>query len=175
MTTIRVAKRHRFTSIDRSAINDTNLSFRTRGILVWLLDKPDDWLTTADRIQSQGREGREAIAASLKEMETAGYLIRNRVRDPKTGKWSVDWTVYERPPTANRMGVANDGKPDTGTRTVSTEDGEPNTETSANLLREKADLECPSCHGEGWHWHAIAGREGPCDCTKAFAGEDSSQ
>lgn len=42
--------------------------------------------------------------------------------------------------------------------------------TSENSrLREKADPECPSCLGAGWRYHAVAGREGPCECTKEMA------
>jgi hypothetical protein len=164
VTTIRVGKRQRFTSVDRKAINDASLSFRTRGILVWLLDKPDDWQTTADRIETQGTEGREAIAASLKELERAGYLVRDRKRDPESGKWVVDWTVYERPPTANRRRLTVDGYPDTGTRTLITEDGE--LKTDLGKLREKADPGCPQCQGIGSFYRAGAGTDAPCDCTR---------
>jgi hypothetical protein len=164
MTTIRVGKRQRFTSVDRKAINDASLSFRTRGILVWLLDKPDDWQTTADKIETQGTEGREAIAASLKELERAGYLVRDRKRHHESGKWAVDWTVYERPPTANRSGLTVDGYPHTGTRTVRTEDGE--LKTDLGQVVEKADPDCPQCQGKGIFYRAGAGTDAPCDCTR---------
>lgn len=135
MTTIRVAKRRRFTTVDRSAINDTRLSFKARGILCWLLDKPDDWETTGDRIESQGTEGREAVASALKELERLGYLVRNRERDD-LGKWRVDWTIHERPPTAIRSGVAVAGQPCPGTRTVSTEDMKLKTDLAGSVFQK---------------------------------------
>lgn len=95
MTTIRVARRKRFTTIDRAAINDTRLSFRARGVLAWLLDKPDNWKTNAEAISKSGKEGRDAIRAALAELQDCGYLKRPVWREQ--GKWQTEWTVFERP------------------------------------------------------------------------------
>lgn len=107
MSTIRVAKRKRFTTISRETLNDGRLSFRARGILVWLLDKPDDWTTSADAIASQGLEGRDAVRTALTELESCGYLIRNKDRDKKTGVWTTKWVVHEVPPGR----ISSAGKP----------------------------------------------------------------
>lgn len=110
MTTIRVVSRKRFTQVDRNAVNDRLLSFKARGILVWLLDKPDDWETTAERIETQGKEGREAIRSGLKELEERKYLQRRRWRDTN-GQWRYEWLVTESPEVA-----ATYGFPSTGSR-----------------------------------------------------------
>ncbi len=68
MTTIRVDRRDRFTTIDRDLINDYSLSFRARGILVWLLDKPDGWTVRSDFISRAGNEGRDAVRTALGEL-----------------------------------------------------------------------------------------------------------
>jgi hypothetical protein len=108
------------------------LSFKARGILIWLLDKPDDWVTSAERIESQGIEGREAVRSALKELEAFGYLVRIKYRD-QLGVWRTEWTVYEnpssQPSTGNRRRVAVDGKPsvlletETETETPNEEEG----------------------------------------------------
>jgi hypothetical protein len=36
-------------------------------------------------------------------------------------------------------------------------------------LRSRADKGCLVCHGEGFGWLPMAGREGRCDCTKPLA------
>lgn len=95
MTTIRVGRRARYTIIDRGALNDRRLSFRARGILAYLLDKPDDWQTSAEGIASAGSEGREAVRTALNELEAAGYLARKKWRNQ--GRWMSEWTVYEKP------------------------------------------------------------------------------
>jgi hypothetical protein len=94
-------------------VNDQRLSFKARGILIWLLDKPDDWVTSAERIESQGMEGRKAIRSALKELEAFGYLARIKYRD-QLHRWQTEWTVYENPrsepptPLCRREGA--DGK-----------------------------------------------------------------
>jgi hypothetical protein len=94
VTTIRVATRKRFTQIERETANDTRLSFRARGVLLWLLDKPDDWRTSSDAIARHGKEGRDAVRAALTELEDAGYLLREKIRG-EHGQWVTVVTVYE--------------------------------------------------------------------------------
>lgn len=93
---IRVARRRRFAVIDQRAINDSRLSFRARGVLAWLLDKPDDWRCNSRTIAVAGREGRDAVQAALRELEQAGYLSRAR-RQNDRGRWLTFTTVHERP------------------------------------------------------------------------------
>lgn len=103
MTTIRVAKRDRFTSIDRNTLNDTTISFRARGILAWLLDKPDNWVTNTEALTRAAPEGTQAVRTALHELETAGYLERSTFRNPD-GTWGSEWTVHERPCTKTAPG-----------------------------------------------------------------------
>lgn len=97
MTTIRVATRQRWTTVNRTTINDARLSFRARGVLVWLLDKPDDWQCSAEQIALEGAEGRDAIRSVLGELEKCGYLVRNKHRG-SDGQWHTEHTIYEVPP-----------------------------------------------------------------------------
>jgi hypothetical protein len=115
MTTIRVAQRERYTVIDRRTLNDERLSFRARGVLAWLLDKPDDWTCNADDIATAGTEGRDAVRTALRELVGTGYIARER-RQAEGGLWVTDTVVYERPPT-------DDGKPGVGE--PATDDGKP--------------------------------------------------
>lgn len=94
MTTFRVAQRRRFTTVSNSTIEDASLSFRARGVLVWLLSKPDDWSASSDAICRQGTEGRDAIRNTLRELETAGYIRREKIR-LADGTFTSTCTVYE--------------------------------------------------------------------------------
>ena len=96
MTTIRVDRRDKFTTIDRDLVNDDRLSFRARGVLVWLLDKPDGWKVQADSISRQGKEGRDAVRGALRELEMLGYLERVKFRDD-LGRWQSESVVRETP------------------------------------------------------------------------------
>lgn len=148
MATIRVAKRARFTTVDRETIRDASLSYRARGVLVWLLDKPNDWHTSAEGIAQHGTEGRDAIRAALRELQNAGYLRRAPYRDD-AGKWATEWTVYERPQRETSAGL-----PSTVSQASSTE--EQNEKEKASLSRANAQpnrfpgeldqvSRCPKC------------------------------
>lgn len=145
MTTIRVAKRQRFTTIDRRAVNDDRLSFRARGILVWLLDKPDDWRCNSDTIARAGGEGREAVRTALRELEEHGYLIRNKRRDER-GQWVSEATVLENPTdrdgaiTVSDDGFPGDGFPGVGFPGAKTEDCVPKTDTEQTNASGKLAL-----------------------------------
>lgn len=117
MSTIRVAKRSRFTTIDRRTIRDDRLSFRARGVLVWLLDHPDDWSARADVIAGEGPEGRKAVLTALRELVDAGYLTRRKWQDEQ-GRWHHESVVYERPMSDESGSTTspspNVGEPDAG-------------------------------------------------------------
>lgn len=93
--TIRVEKRQQFAVVDSRTINDERLSMRARGVLVWLLEKPDGWRVSADAIARSTTEGRDAIRTALRELEEHGYLRRERTQDPETGQWSTESVVSE--------------------------------------------------------------------------------
>lgn len=134
MSTIRVARRHHYTTIDRRTLNDDRLSFRARGLLVWLLDKPDGWEVRSSDIAKMTKEGRDAIRVALGELGACGYLVRKRSRGER-GRWVTETIIYEAPSKespggtgdwesgAGRPGV---GEPGANTNTV-TEDCYPQT------------------------------------------------
>lgn len=95
MTIIRSARHHHYTVIENATIEDTSLSFRARGVLVWLLSKPDGWSVDSNVIADAGIEGRDAIRSALTELETVGYLRRERVREGR--QWVSVSTIYESP------------------------------------------------------------------------------
>jgi len=96
MTTIRVERRDRFTTVDRATVNDATLSFKARGLLIWLLDKPDGWRVRSDAIALATTEGRDSVRSALRELECAGYLTRTKCRD-KRGRVRTETVVRETP------------------------------------------------------------------------------
>jgi hypothetical protein len=105
VATIRVAGRKRFTTVDQETVNDDRLSFRARGILLWLLDKPDDWSTDSERIAEAGAEGRDAVRAALNELQRVGYLEREKKQN-EAGHWVTTWLVKETPTTDFQASVS---------------------------------------------------------------------
>src|SRR5262245_11607550 len=107
MTIFRPPRCERYTTIATRAIEDVSLSFRARAIQLYLLSKRDDWRTTSTQLAAATTEGRDAIRAALRELETAGYLERTK-RRTAGGQWCTETVVHESP------GHTGDGKPGVG-------------------------------------------------------------
>ena len=86
-----------FAILRNEVLRDTRLSFRARGILAYVLSRPDNWRESAKELAAQGREGRGAILRALTELEEAGYRRTVRRRDPVTGHMSSAVTWYDQP------------------------------------------------------------------------------
>jgi len=138
LSIVRVAKRARWTSVSRECVNDSRLSYRARGVLVYLLDKPDDWTADADSIAKEGKEGRDAIRAALKELTAAGYLIRKQYRT-EGGTWATEQTLYEQPQDMDGDGVEDPTV--AGNQRRSTSDGQPATDSQALIEELKTSTE----------------------------------
>lgn len=80
--------------VPNDTARDKTLSFRSRGILALLLSHDDGFNITADGVAKEGTEGRDAVRTSFKELETAGYLRRTKVRDAASGRLSGKVYLY---------------------------------------------------------------------------------
>ncbi|HEY9661594.1 MAG TPA: hypothetical protein V6C65_24315 [Allocoleopsis sp.] len=98
MTTIRVQHAKNYTCISNQAIRDKSLSLKARGLHHLLLSYPDGWRISIDHLLAESdKDGKKAIAAGLKELETAGYLTRTRIRDSQTGRLGWECVIRELP------------------------------------------------------------------------------
>ncbi|NKQ22767.1 helix-turn-helix domain-containing protein, partial [Brevibacillus laterosporus] len=80
-TMVRIIKRENpFVQIDKTPINDDRLSWKAKGLLVYLLSKPDDWTIMIIDLIKHAKDGRDSVYSGLKELEHAGYLSRVRER-----------------------------------------------------------------------------------------------
>lgn len=63
-----------------TAFLDDRLSYRARGVLARILFDQTFEVVGAQMLADHGREGREAMHSALRELETMGYLKRERER-----------------------------------------------------------------------------------------------
>jgi hypothetical protein len=69
-------KRNPYTSVRRATFEDRGLSWEARGLLAYLLVKPDDWeIQVADLIDASPG-GRDKVYRILNELEAHGYVER---------------------------------------------------------------------------------------------------
>ncbi len=121
MAILRKNNRDKFTVVGNDAIRDENLSLKALGLLVHLLSLPDDWEFSEDGlVKIFKKDGQSSIRSGLKELECAGYLIRERRRDDKGHLATVEWTVFENPHLGNRnLDNPNlDNRPQYNTNTI---------------------------------------------------------
>ena len=105
-----------FTVIRDDVLRDERLSYRARGILAVILSRPDNWRTDAISLCRGATEGREAVRSALRELEEAGYIVRQRLQDER-GRWRSVALVHEVPqPTQETLPMASnqDGFPTPG-------------------------------------------------------------
>jgi hypothetical protein len=84
--------------ISTKLAEDAGLSFAARGMMLYLLCKPDNWqVRMGDLERAANGMGEQATRTVFGELEAAGYVVRTKARNPKTGQWVYDTTVYESP------------------------------------------------------------------------------
>ena len=76
MSTIRTIKSKDFSVICNTFLKDERLSWKAKGILAYLLSKPDDWQIKVVDLIKRSKDGREKVYAGIKELLNAGYLQR---------------------------------------------------------------------------------------------------
>lgn len=99
---IRVEKTTKnFVIINKIFLNDNRLSFKAKGIMTYLLSKPDDWKVMVHELIEASSDGKTAVRSALKELEQYGYYKKYPVRT-EDGKRIDHWesVVYESPQTA---------------------------------------------------------------------------
>jgi hypothetical protein len=92
---LRKRKGHRV-SVPSETIRDKRLSWKARGMLVFLLDQPEGWDVRAAWLAEQGPDGRDAATSGLKELRRYGYhrLERRRALD---GTFHMGTSISEEP------------------------------------------------------------------------------
>lgn len=96
---IRVRKRpNNFVMLDKTFLEDDRLSFKAKGILAYLLSKPDNWKVIVGNLVKYFKDGKSAVYAGLKELKECGYYVKTPIRS-EDGRRISRWesTVYEMP------------------------------------------------------------------------------
>ena len=81
-TIFRRPHRARYTVIDNQILENASLSWAARGLLAYLLSRPDDWRVIVNELTRRGELGRDGIHTLLRELRAAGYVYFKRHREP---------------------------------------------------------------------------------------------
>ena len=90
-----------FYLLDKSISEDRRLSWAARGLLIFLLGKPDYWKINISNLIDQTKCsfkpcGRDGVYSLLKELVDTGYVIKSQDNNPSSGRFGkVDYVVRE--------------------------------------------------------------------------------
>ena len=112
MAVFRIEKTRDYTVMSNHHLRNAGLSLKSKGLLSMMLSLPEDWNYTTRGLAKICKEGTDSIGSALKELERAGYIVRNRLRDSKDKIVDVEYVIYEmpRPPDT---GQPCENEPDT--------------------------------------------------------------
>lgn len=91
-----------FYILDKSISEDKALSWQARGMLVFLLGKPDNWIVSVSALVNETKDsgkktGRDGVYAIIAELEKVGYIkkAQNRIQSGEFS--SFEYMVHESP------------------------------------------------------------------------------
>ena len=101
MSIFRVEHTTGFTVMSNYHLRDKNLSLKAKGLLSQMLSLPEEWDYTLAGLSFINREKIDAVREAIKELESAGYIIRTRERDEKGRLKGTEYVIYEQPQPEN--------------------------------------------------------------------------
>lgn len=91
---IRVDKKDNFVVLDKAFLNNKELSWKAKGILAFMLSKPNDWTFYIEELIKHSTDGERSFRAGFKELTEKGHVVRKPVRKgQRIERWET--IVYE--------------------------------------------------------------------------------
>ena len=149
MAVFRIERTRDYTVMSNHHLRNHELSLKAKGLLSMMLSLPDDWNYTTRGLAKICKEGVDAIGNALRELETAGYIVRHQLRDRQGRISDTEYVIYEQPQPRQPETLGPDtAEPDTAS--PDTENpylDKPDTEKPAELNIEKSNTQKSITHG----------------------------
>ena len=149
MAVFRIERTKNYTVMSNYHLRDKALSLKSKGLLSMMLSLPEDWNYTTRGLAKICKEGVDAIGGALRELETAGYIVRHQLRDRQGRISDTEYVIYEQPqPKAPDMPHPDTAGPDTAS--PDTENpylADPDTGKPAELNIEKSKTQKSNTQG----------------------------
>ena len=102
---MRIKKQYQkgFTTVDNLVLNDTSLSWKAKGLFVYLWSQSDEWDFYESEVVKHSTDKIASLKSGLKELEQQGYLKRQRKRDDKGHLKENEWILSDNPMLENPM------------------------------------------------------------------------
>ncbi len=144
MAVFRIERTRDYTVMSNHHLRDKALSLKSKGLLSMMLSLPEDWNYTTRGLAKICKEGVDAIGGALRELETAGYIVRHQLRDRQGRISDTEYVIYEQPqPKAPDTPQPDTASPDTENPYLD----KPDTEKPAELNIEKSKTQKSNTQG----------------------------
>jgi hypothetical protein len=82
-------RKNNFTQISNTLLEDSRLSWRAKGLLCYMLSRPDNWKINRTDLYRRATEGRDAMQNALNELKEFNYLhvYQNQTENGKFEGW----------------------------------------------------------------------------------------
>lgn len=138
MAVFRIERTGDYTVMSNHHLRNHQLSLKAKGLLSMMLSLPDDWNYTTRGLAKICKEGVDAIGGALRELESAGYIVRHQLRDRQGRISDTEYVIYEQPqPRQPETPQPDTAAPDTAFPYLD----KPDTEKPAELNIEKSNTQ----------------------------------
>lgn len=103
MAVFRIERTRDYTVMSNHHLRNGKLSLKAKGLLSMMLSLPEDWNYTTRGLAAICKEGVDAIGGALRELETAGYIVRHQLRDRQGRISDTEYVIYEQPQPKNSI------------------------------------------------------------------------
>jgi hypothetical protein len=91
------SKDNPYLMMNKHGIDNPELSWKAKGILVYLLALPDDWQIYEKELAKHSADGKDCLSSGIQELIKAGYITRTRRRNKKGQLADYEYRVFEVP------------------------------------------------------------------------------
>jgi len=93
----RVKRDTPFVQIDKRPLQDKTISWKSKGLLSYLLSLPDDWQIYVNELKNHSKDGRDSTRTAMNELIKAGYVWRDFSKRSGGKFTGYDYFVSETP------------------------------------------------------------------------------
>lgn len=86
-----------FARIPNQLLNDNKLKWKDKGLLAYLLSKPEGWKLQIQDILNRSPDGKDSVYNTLKNLIKHGYCLREDLRDHSGKLCGVEYSISDSP------------------------------------------------------------------------------
>lgn len=86
-----------FTIIDNEILQRSDITWKAKGILCYLLSLPDDWEVYKTELPNHSKDGYDSTVTGFNELVSKGYITERRARKEDGSFDGMDYEVFDKP------------------------------------------------------------------------------